>query len=180
MDAKTQIAISILTILASGGIATLIVHFLGARLKERDFRRHKLEELYQHSVKYCMSLTMIYAPYLDALKGNMSPEQLAKLTNNSLKMTGHDPEKIAMLISIYFPSVLPAYNDLTHVLRSLSHIHTEYNKSIERRKNSNIDMLNDLEKALLNLTNVQKKLTNSIVDEGNKINQMWWKLWKPL
>jgi hypothetical protein len=76
-----QIAISVLTILASGVVSAWVTHFLNARKEKHEFMRSKLESLHEAVIQYDQLTSLCMAFWSEAMEGRLTYDDALKEVN---------------------------------------------------------------------------------------------------
>lgn len=83
--------------------------------KHREVMREKLEELYVQFRKWSLSVEYFYEDHISFLKGKIDLEALQNLAYK--RENNFDFNRIEMLINLYFPDLLPIFDELKKSFR---------------------------------------------------------------
>jgi hypothetical protein len=124
----TAIADLLIPVVSSGLTAGLVTFVLNTRQQERAVRRGKLEEL-TSIISRQMIMLKNHVTYLEAIvEGRLTDEELtAYVEKDGAKDIPHD--RVQALITIYFPALLPAIEQLFHREEALRQQQTQNYKS---------------------------------------------------
>lgn len=104
-----NILLALLTVAASGVVATVVSHRLSVSNADRAYLRTKAEELFLAFEQYAKGIqthALLHMPYV---RGGMNRSDLLDLQIKRLEgQDGRDHDRVQMLISIYFPDLEPA------------------------------------------------------------------------
>lgn len=96
------------------------------KIKHEDLVRNRLEELYVESKRYQNHLCSHYFPYRQVMQGELTFNQALDLTISSGEKVKFDPNRVTLLIHMYFPEVQPAFDDIMTVREKLNEIISGY------------------------------------------------------
>ena len=118
MDSQT-IIVSVVT---SGVASTIIGFWLNAGKSRTEFLRDKLEQAFVAERRFANLIAgYIWMPYMLVLTGK-GPFPDPKSMENAPEGTSRPRETFEMLSSLYFPEFLPAWLDLTNVLKEFNRV----------------------------------------------------------
>ncbi len=100
-----QVILGLLTIVMSGVVAAVVTFRLNARREDRQFRRERLEHLFQAFVGFCKLLEVTWSPYISVMTGKIDYNQALDMTIASRKDDERHFENIEMLVAIYWPDL---------------------------------------------------------------------------
>ncbi|MBJ6750737.1 hypothetical protein [Geomonas anaerohicana] len=98
------------------------------KIKYDDIIRNRLEELYVESKRYLNHLCSYYLPYRQVMKGELNFNQALDLTISSAENAKFDPNRVTLLIHMYFPEVQLAFDDIMTIREKLNDIVSGYKK----------------------------------------------------
>jgi len=104
--------------------------------KHADLVRNRLEELYVESKKYLNHLFSHYLPYREVMNGALTFNQALDLTIRNGENVNFDPNRVTLLIHMYFPEVQPAFDEIMTVREKLNEIIRGYK---EQYNNGQLD-----------------------------------------
>ncbi len=93
-------------------------------LKREELIRDRLEELYVVSKKYLNTLCSYYFPYRQVMKGELTFNQALDITIETKK--DYDPNRVTMLIHMYFPEIQPSFDEIMRIREKLNSIINGY------------------------------------------------------
>jgi hypothetical protein len=102
MDSTAQFCLAILTILGSGVVSAAVTFRLNANKAKREFKREKLEALFQAIHSYCKTIRTAAAPWPLVIMGRVSAEMAL---NEQIKLYQNSPDAIdrcTLLVALYF------------------------------------------------------------------------------
>ena len=156
-----QLLISIATILCSGVVSTVITHRLSTGRAEREFRRKKLEELFVAIHRYCTKLTTWNLVSLRVMRGELDYSQAQQIRTESHTAEDNSHETIIMLINIYFPELLPAFDAVLKRRDQINRIQHEF-RDAYRRGESGEPFAHPLAQELTAIDVDEKRITEEL------------------
>ncbi len=85
---------------------------LEREIKEREFIRERLEELYILMEHWVSGLITLYLPYLSATSGKLPLNKVLEMNIENMDKSKSDFKRLQMIMDLYFPDVKPAFNRL--------------------------------------------------------------------
>ena len=170
--------IPILTVLMSGVISGIVTFVLNARRSERDFRREKLETLFTVADKYCKVLATTFLDYYRIFKGELNLKEVLELHIKRSEGKESNHEKVEMLISIYFPNIYSAYQDLMAARKTVVEITLDYQRSYESGNTDGNKYLEVFDEAMKRLFETSDTLKKLILVQAQYVNAPLWMFWK--
>ena len=162
--------IPLLTIIASGLVASIVTFKLNARLQRRDLLRGKLEEAYAASHEFCNALGCHFLIYLRVFKGDIDINEANELT---IKNTDASDttwyRRLDMLVRIYLPTAQPLFAELLEVRERMNGLVGSYRQRYLTGKISAPDLLRPLSKELEMLTELEERLKDAIAAEAKRL-----------
>jgi hypothetical protein len=176
MNADMQVLIPVFTVLFAGVVSAIVTYALNTRKAERETLRQKLEALFTHAHKYTTKLWGEYFQYFPVVKGEMTLNDLYDTRIKNAEKYTPTHEQIEMLISIYFPKVQKAYDDLVAARDQLSQFNSQFVADYKRGTPDKMAHLNALNAALKRLEEADNRLRETILAQAKWINRPWWRL----
>ncbi len=84
--------------------------------------REQLEELYIQSNRYLSSLWGHYLPYAKVMNGELTFNQALDMTIERASKKDYDPNRVTMLINMYFPQIKPEFEKIIDIRNKLNRI----------------------------------------------------------
>ncbi len=100
-----QVILGLSTIVMSGVVAAVVTFRLNARREDRQFRRERLEHLFQGFAGFCRVLEVSWSPYISVMTGKIDYNEALDMTISSGKADERHLENIEMLTAIYWPEL---------------------------------------------------------------------------
>jgi len=136
-------------------------------VKREALVRDRLEELYVISKKYLNTLCSYYFPYRQVMKGELSFNQALDITIEGGEKRDYDPNRVTMLIHMYFPEVQPSFDEIMQVREKLNDIIDGYKWQYKNGDTDGTEWL----KAFQPLLELLAKLCGNFDKEVVKLNQ---------
>jgi hypothetical protein len=92
------------------------------KVREESLTRERLEELYVESNKYLGALVSYYLPFRMVMKGEISFNQALDMTIESGSRRDYEPHRVTMLIHMYFPQIIPEFDQIMNLRGKLNEI----------------------------------------------------------
>ncbi len=162
MSTKYQLLISILTIIMSGGVASIVTYLLATKREEKLFRRKKIEELYLGIKKYCDAFFLNIVHFIPIFNGYDS----SSIKNEDAEEKEYDHHEIEMLIFIYFPRLQPAWDEIDKVKGEFSAVFRKYTANCKDGKRFHKELLPALNKCIDMLKAAKENMIKSILKEA--------------
>jgi len=102
------------------------------KIQNETFLRERLEELFIISNKYFHTLVMHYLPFRMVMRGEITFNKALDMTIGWGREREYNPDRVRMLLNMYFPELLPEFNkilDLREKLNDIVHGFKEQYKS---------------------------------------------------
>jgi hypothetical protein len=154
-----EFVIPLLTIVASGLVASIVTFKLNARLQRRDLLRVKLEEAYEASHEYCTGLGCHFMMYLRVFTGELDINEANALTT---KNTGTEDAKwyrrLALLVDLYVPAAQSAFSAVLEARDRMSTLVGSYRQRYLAGDTQAPDLRLSLGKELENLEELEESI----------------------
>ena len=126
---RTQLLLSILTILASGVVAGVVTFRLNAARDARRMRREKLEATYLAHSGFLRQLELGWMPYMAVMANELAYNDALDITINKNSTEPKHFEHLAMLVALYFPELQEGLARLIEIRdRAAAIIHAHKNE----------------------------------------------------
>ncbi|WP_304546107.1 hypothetical protein [Sulfurimonas microaerophilic] len=106
------------------------------KIRQEILIREKLEELYIVSNKYFNTLISHQLPYRMVMEGELTFNQALDLIIEWGEKKDYEPQRLTMLINMYFPELKKQYDEILKIRNSLNDIKNAYK---EQYKSGDID-----------------------------------------
>jgi len=100
---KTQLLVSLLTILASGVVSGIVTFRLNSRRDARRLRRSKLEEFYSAHSAFIRQLSADWLLHMNVMRNQISYVDALDIIVNREKAPDPPFERAETLVALYFP-----------------------------------------------------------------------------
>jgi hypothetical protein len=102
---KTQLLVSLLTIVASGVVSGIVTYRLNARRDARRLRRTKLEEFYGAHSAFIRQLSTDWLLHMRVMRNQISYNDALDIIVNREKTADPPFERAEILVALYFPEL---------------------------------------------------------------------------
>jgi len=130
------------------------------KLRHDEIVRKRGEELYVIVKKFCKRVVSDHFPYVRAMKGQLSYSDALYMTIKSGEKQNYDPERMNMIVDIYFPTLSEHISALVHINAKVLGVREEFRDRYEegsvknkKRVSHYLDEINKLIKATKELEN---------------------------
>jgi len=160
-------AVSIISICASGVVASLITYRLSANKEHIFFMRQKGEQLFLSVERFNRGLVAYYVVYYPLFQNQIEYNDLLDMQNkDSNREMGEAYEQVQMLISLYFPTLQSDFDSYIAAREKVSDIIGEHKKEYKRGNTDGTPYLKRFNKALADLDTAGEKLKEKAVAES--------------
>ncbi|MGA2444752.1 MAG: hypothetical protein ABSG50_04880 [Opitutaceae bacterium] len=136
MADRVQLFLGLLTIIGSGVVSAVVTYRLNASHSEREFKRGKAEELYMAADNFYKFLFASYAVWLQAMLGNCDYSTAFSEEGKILSKMEGLGQRLEMLASLYFQSLVPEIKQLDALKSSLSQVRRDFERAREAKQNT--------------------------------------------
>ncbi|MEX0922729.1 MAG: hypothetical protein WDZ84_08130 [Rhodovibrionaceae bacterium] len=160
---------AIITIGASGVLATIVAFRLNATKEHVIFMRQKIESLYMNVEKYERSMNGYFVSYYILFKNEISYNELYDIQKNSFedgKGPGEALEKSKMLVSVYFPSLKPNFHKYLEHRKKLNSIIVKHKRAYECGETDGTPWLEPFDRAFTSMDLAAEALKQGILEEA--------------
>ena len=164
-----SILVSIITIAASGVLASVVAHRLNATKEHVFFMRRKVEELYLALERYDRRLSAHFVGYYGVLKNEITYNDLLDLQNSRGKFNNdldHSIETSIMLVSVYFPELKQRLNSYIDARDAIHEILADHKRAYKRGDIDGTRWVEPFHDSLLNLDHIAAELKEAILSEA--------------
>ena len=165
-----EFVIPLLTIVASGLVASIVTFKLNARLQRRDLLRIKLEDAYAASHEFCNGLGIHFLKYLRVFTGEIDINQANELTTKNMATSDTTwYRRLEMLVRIYVPTAEAGFAEVLEVRDRMNALVESYRQRYLRGETSAPDLVRSLGQDLRSLDQLEERLKNAISAEARKL-----------
>lgn len=163
-----QILIAILTILSSGVVAAIVTSRLNVQRQEQQFRRKKLEELYEAFMGFCTVLEVCWHRYMQVMAGQLAmndaldQEIKAGVQENYL-------HKLEMLIGIYWFQFDNYLNALIRLRNTGANVMSNHRERYRQGMTEDPKSLKAITETAEELDALRAKFRNAVRSAGTKL-----------
>lgn len=90
------------------------------KLKREELVRDRLEELYVESKRYMNAVVTYFLPYRQVMEGELTFNQALDLSIDNGYT--HNPERVHLIMDMYFPELRDSFSDVEEVLEKTNKI----------------------------------------------------------
>lgn len=110
-----QAAVSLLTIVMSGVVASVVTSKLNTMRADREFRRKRLEDVFRAVVGFRRQLECGWSPYMSVMTGKIDYNKALDMTIAAGAKEERNLEEAEMLVAIYWPQFDSLLNTLKQI-----------------------------------------------------------------
>ncbi len=164
-----QVILGLLTIVTSGVVAAAVTFKLNARREDRQFRRERLERLFQAFVGFCRQLGVDWVPYLSVMTGKIDYNQALDITIASGKDDELNLENVEMLVAIYWPELQSHVDALKKVRDDGSSVLREHKARYKAGHTQDRESFDAIEQVIRCLDDVRSRFGKAVRAEAAKL-----------
>ncbi|SDU97245.1 hypothetical protein SAMN05216558_1337 [Pseudomonas vancouverensis] len=169
---------SVLTAALGGLISSgVITYVLGARRAEREVLRGKLESLYTELSKDMRLVHVRANACVDDVQKLEQDQSIDSDVPDSAKNTESQLpfDRYSSLINIYFPSVVPAYQNFFSVYQAVNALHIRTQVDLLLNGKTSVSRFDDILKKASELGPCAMAVHSALLYEADKINCPLWR-----
>ena len=133
------------------------------KIQHEDLIREKIEELYLISRKHSKRVWLHYFPYLQSMQGKITYNQALDLGIDRSPQD-YEPERLNVLIDLYFPALRPTYEKILAESDCARSIVAEHKEDYKAGNARGRELFEDLRTCLANIeeagTSMRREITS--------------------
>lgn len=138
------------------------------KVERESLIRERIEELYVISNKYLSSLCSYYFPYRQVMQGELTFNQALDITIESGNRRDFEPNRVTMLINMYFPEIKPHFSEIINLRETLNDIVQGYKHQYKNGDTDGTRWLEYLQPSLEKLATLCDNFENHVVELNAK------------
>ncbi len=116
------------------------------QLKKEEILRDRIEKLYVEAKKYMIGIFNYFLPYGQVMKGEIDFNQALDMTIDY--KANYNPERVLLIMDMYFPEVKSAFAEVEKVRDELNHIIHLFKEDYKRGSFSKVEWYQSFQSGL--------------------------------
>ena len=166
---KTQLLVSLLTIVASGDVSGIVTFRLNSRRVARRLRRSKLEEFYSAHSAFIRQLRADWLLHMNVMRNQISYDDALDIIVNREKAPDPPFERAEILVALYFPELVGHFQELLELRDEAATAINSYKQDYKKIGPNETPALGRMNELCASLTSYEHGFRERVVRDARQL-----------